>query len=107
MLPLGWCVRMSVDDDIYLSLSQLRRVLDFAYERTMPLATLSPQMRKDLSDLFVQFALCEISGKQYEHPYQQQEIPVDTRFEKEDNIIVQEAPTESKPDTAGTSSSDG
>lgn len=98
---------MSIDDDIYISLSQLRRVLDFAYERTMPLATVPPQSRKELSDLIVQFALCELSGKQYEPPYQQQEIPVDTRFEKEDNIVVQEAPTESKSGMTGTSSSDG
>lgn len=80
---------MSVEDDISISLTQLRRVLDFAYERTMPLATISPQIRKNLSDLIIQFALCELSGKQYEVPYQQEEIPVDTRFEKEDNIVVQ------------------
>lgn len=87
---------MLVEDDISISLTQLRRVLDFAYERTMPLATVPPQTRKELSDLIVQFALCELSGKQYEVPYQQEEIPVDTRFEKEDNIVVQEAPAEFK-----------
>lgn len=98
---------MAVEDEIFISLAQLRRVLDFAYERTMPLATVPPQSRKDLSDLFIQFALCELSGREYEIPYQQEKIPVDTMFEKEDNIIVQEAPTESKPNAAGTSSSDG
>ena len=98
---------MSVEDGIYISLTQLRKVLDYAYEHTMPLATVSPQSRKDLSDLFVQFALYELSGTEYEVPYQQEQIPVDTKFEKEDNIIVQEAPAESKPDAVGTSSSDG
>lgn len=87
---------MAVEDEIFISLAQLRRVLDFAYERTMPLATVPPQSRKDLSDLFIQFALCELSGKEYEIPFQQEKIPVDTMFEKEDNIIVQEAPAESK-----------
>ena len=98
---------MSVEDGIYISLTQLRRVLNYAYEHTMPLATVSPQTRKDLSDLFVQFALCEIGGTEYKIPFEKEQIPVDTKFEKEDNIIVQEAPTESKPDAAGTSSSDG
>lgn len=98
---------MAVEDEIFISLTQLRRVLSFAYERTMPLATVPPQSRKDLSDLFVQFVLCELSGKEYEIPYQKEQIPVDTRFEKEDNVIIQEAPAESKPDVAGTSSSDG
>lgn len=98
---------MAVEDEIFISLAQLRRVLDFAYERTMPLATVPPQSRKDLSDLFIQFALCALSGREYEIPFQQEKIPVDTMFEKEDNIIVQEAPAESKPNMAGTSSSDG
>ena len=98
---------MSIEDDIYLSLTQLRRVLDYAYEHTMPLATVSPQTRKDLSDLFVQFALCELGGTEYKIPFEKEQIPIDTKFEKEDNIVVEEAPAESKPDMAGTSSSDG
>lgn len=98
---------MSVEDGIYISLTQLRRVLDYAYEHTMPLATISPQTRKDLSDLFVQFALCEIGGTEYKIPFEKEQIPVDTKFEKEDNIIVEEAPAESKPNAVGTSSSDG
>lgn len=98
---------MSVEDNIYISLTQLRRVLDYAYNHTMPLATISPQTRKDLSDLFIQFALCEISGTEYKIPFEKEQIPVDTKFEKEDNIIVEDAPAESKPNTAGTSSSDG
>lgn len=98
---------MSVEDNIYISLTQLRRVLDYAYNHTMPLATISPQTRKDLSDLFVQFALCEIGGTEYKIPFEKEQIPVDTKFEKEDNIIVENAPAESKPNAAGTSSSDG
>lgn len=91
---------MSVEDGIYISLTQLRRVLDYAYKHTMPLATVSPQMRKDLSDLFIQFALCEIGGTEYKIPFEKEQIPVDTKFEKEDNIIVEEAPTESKTDNS-------
>lgn len=87
---------MSVEDGIYISLTQLRHVLDYAYGHTMPLATVPPQSRKDLSDLFIQFALCELTRTEYEVPYQQEKIPVDTKFEKEDNVIVQETPTESK-----------
>lgn len=87
---------MSVEDGIFISLTQLRSVLDYAYGHTMPLATVPLQSRKDLSDLFVQFALCELTGTEYEIPYQQEKIPVDTKFEKEDNVIVQEAPAESK-----------
>lgn len=98
---------MSVEDDIHISLTQLRRVLDYAYEHTMPLATVPPPTRKDLSDLFVQFALCEVGGTEYKIPFEKEQIPVDTKFEKEDNIIVEDAPAESKPDAAGTSSSDG
>ena len=98
---------MSVEDGIYISLTQLRRVLDYAYEHTMPLATVPPQSRKDLSDLFVQFALCELGGTEYKIPFEKEQIPVDTKFEKEDNIIVEDAPAESKSDTTGTSSSDG
>ena len=98
---------MSVEDRIYISLTQLRRVLDYAYEHTMPLATVPPQTRKDLSDLFVQFALCELGGTEYKVPFEKEQIPVDTKFEKEDNIIVEDAPAESKSDMTGTSSSDG
>lgn len=98
---------MSVEDGIYISLTQLRRVLDYAYEHTMPLATVPPQTRKDLSDLFVQFALCELGGTEYKIPFEKEQISVDTKFEKEDNIIVEEAPTESKPNAVGTSPSDG
>lgn len=98
---------MSVEDNIYISLTQLRRVLDYAYNHTMPLATVSPQTRKDLSDLFIQFALCEIGGTEYKIPFEKEQIPVDTKFEKEDNIIVEDASTESKPNAAGTSPSDG
>ena len=98
---------MSVEDGIYISLTQLRRVLNYAYEHTMPLATVPPQSRKDLSDLFIQFALCELGGTEYKIPFEKEQIPVDTKFEKEDNIIVEDAPAESKSDMAGTSSSDG
>ena len=98
---------MSVEDGIYISLTQLRRVLDYAYEHTMPLATVPPQSRKDLSDLFIQFALCELGGTEYKIPFEKEQIPVDTKFEKEDNIIVEDAPAESKSDMIGTSSSDG
>lgn len=98
---------MSVEDGIYISLTQLRRVLNYAYEHTMPLATVPPQSRKDLSDLFIQFALCELGGTEYKIPFEKEQIPVDTKFEKEDNIIVDDAPAESKSDMTGTSSSDG
>lgn len=98
---------MSVEDGIYISLTQLRRVLDYAYEHTMPLATVPPQTRKDLSDLFVQFALCELGGTEYKVPFEKEQIPVDTKFEKENNIVVENAPAESKPNEAGTSPSDG
>lgn len=98
---------MSVEDGIYISLIQLRRVLDYAYEHTMPLATVPPQSRKDLSDLFIQFAICELGGTEYKIPFEKEQIPVDTKFEKEDNIIVEDAPAESKSDMTGTSSSDG
>ena len=98
---------MSVEDGIYISLTQLRRVLNYAYEHTMPLATVPPQSRKDLSDLFIQFALCELGGTEYKIPFEKEQIPVDTKFEKEDNIIVEDAPAESKSDMTGTSSSDG
>lgn len=98
---------MSAEDGIYISLTQLRRVLNYAYEHTMPLATVPPQSRKDLSDLFVQFALCELGGTEYKIPFEKEQIPVDTKFEKEDNIIVEDAPAESKSDMTGTSSSDG
>lgn len=59
---------MSVEDSIYLSLTQLRRVIDECYDRTMPLHTVPLNARKELSDLIVQFALCEISGTKYEPP---------------------------------------
>ena len=98
---------MSVEDGIYISLTQLRRVLNYAYEHTMPLATLPPQSRKDLSDLFIQFTLCELGGTEYKIPFEKEQIPVDTKFEKEDNIIIEDAPAESKSDMTGTSSSDG
>ena len=91
---------MAVEDEIFISLTQLRRVLDYAYNHTMPLATVSPQTRKDLSDLFVQFALCEIGGTEYKIPFEKEQIPVDTKFEKEDNIIVEDAPAESKTDNS-------
>lgn len=98
---------MSVEDGIYISLTQLRRVLDYAYGHTMPLATVPPQSRKDLSDLFIQFALCELGGTEYKIPFEKEQIPVDTKFEKEDNVIVEDTPAESKSNAAGTSSSDG
>ena len=98
---------MSVEDGIYMSLTQLRRVLNYAYEHTMPLATVPLQSRKDLSDLFIQFALCELGGTEYKIPFEKEQIPVDTKFEKEDNIIVEDTPAESKSDMTGTSSSDG
>lgn len=79
-----------VEDNIYVSLTQLRQTLDRCFETIIPFAAqVSPQMRFEMIDHIIHVALGVKSGQVYKPPsLQNLKISVDTDSEICNNIIT-------------------
>ena len=78
-----------VEDNIYVSLTQLRQTLDRCFETILPFARVSPRARPEITDYIIHPALGVKSGQVYEPPsLQNLKISVDTDSEICDNVVT-------------------
>nr|DAU35873.1 MAG TPA: hypothetical protein [Caudoviricetes sp.] len=79
-----------VEDNIYVSLTQLRQTLDRCFETIIPFAqVVSPRARPEIIDYIIHVALGVKSGQMYEPPsLQNLKISVDTDSEICDNVVT-------------------
>lgn len=71
-----------IDDELFISLSQLRRVVEMAFATVRPLAMIPVNQREEVYEHFKQLALSEIAGTKWE-PVQFQEIRYSADDKKE------------------------
>lgn len=79
-----------VEDNIYVSLTQLRQTLDRCFGTIIPFAqVVSPQARPEIIDYIIHVALGVKSGQMYEPPsLQNLKISVDTDSEICNNVVT-------------------
>lgn len=78
-----------VEDNIYISLIQLRQTLDRCFETIIPFAQVPLQARPEMIDYIIHVALGVKSGQMYEPPsLQNLKISVDTDSEICDNVVT-------------------
>lgn len=78
-----------VEDNIYVSLTQLRQTLDRCFKTIIPFAQVPQQARPEMIDYIIHVALGVKSGQVYEPPsLQNLKISVDTDSEICDNVVT-------------------
>ena len=83
-----------VDDNLTISLTQLRQIWKQMCQYTNPLHNLPLQWQQEMEQFLIELALCQISGIDY-IPQQEQEIVIDKQQNIEKEVDVCQEPSES------------